>query len=225
VRTDRSLVADSRRWEGLGRGAALGAVGLGVVALVLLRVGDYIQFDDTSGFGGDDVRTPYGAAAALAALAGLGVALSDYPARRAYGLFLAAVDVVLIVGARVDEGFRFVWGDDEGELFLFTCALTVVAAVLVMPRFTGTERPGGTDARRTTGWARAAGYVVGLPVAMFVAFVLGVRWFEETECGGGGGECDIAGLSGLVWSAATFVLGLVAIFVLELVIRVRARRR
>lgn len=221
---DVSLVADSGRRVGLGRVAALGAVGFGVVALVLLWVGEFIQFNDTSGFGGDRWEMPYGAAAALASVAGLGVALSAYPARRAYGFLLCVVGAALVAGVMIADGFRFVWSEDEGELFLFLCALTVVAVTLSLPRFARSPESGESGAPRLTGWARAAAYVVGLPVLVFIAFGAGVRYFEETECGGGG-ECDIAALSGLVWSTATFVLGLVAIFVLEMMIRVRARRR
>jgi len=224
VGTDVSLVADSRRRVGLGRAAALGAVGFGVVALVLLWVGEFIQFDDTSGFGGDKWEMPYGAAAALASVVGLGIALSAYPARRAYGLLLGVVDVALVAGVMIADGFRFVWSEDEGELFLFLCALTVVAVTLSLPRFARSPESGEAGSPRLTGWARAAAYVLGLPILVFVAFGAGARHFEETECGGGG-ECDIAALSGLVWSTATLVLGLVAILVLEIVIRVRARRR
>ena len=171
-------------------------------ALVVLFVGRFIQFNDTSGFGGDGAILALGALALALAASAVVVAVSESLARRGLGLSIAVLDVLLVVGAVADEGFRFIWGDDEGELFLLQVVLGLVALVLLVPRFVVTEpsRAGMLPQRRLSGWARAAGYVVAIVIAAFVAFDAGMRHFESTECSRGD-ECDLGFLTAFVWSA------------------------
>jgi hypothetical protein len=51
-------------------------------------------------------------------------------------------------------------------------------------------------------------YIVVCAVLVLVAFWLGVEHFERVNCSGSGfeGECDLAALEGLVWSAIALAL-------------------
>lgn len=193
--------------------AALTLFGAG---LVLLAIGGFVQLDDTSGFGAQDWVLPLGLLALFVASASVGVALSQRAARRALGAAWALLDVVLIVLSSTDDGFRFVWGGDEGELVMFIVALGLGAAALLTPTLY-VSRPAGArgTARGVSGWARAVGYLVALVVAVFLAFLAGARHFEVTNCVGAGGECDVAVLEGLLWAVVALVVGLVAIAVNE----------
>lgn len=198
-----------------------------VGSLVALYAGRFIQFDDTSGFGSDRWIMPLGLLAGLLAMAAVGLGVRDRPARRALGVALAVLDVALVVQATVSDGFRFIWGGDEGELFYLQVALGIAALFLLAPTFVSSEEPTTETpdpARRLSAWARFASYATALVLTMFVALFAGTAHFEATQCSGPDfdGECDLSVLEGFLWTGVSFVLGVVAIVVGEVV---RARRR
>jgi hypothetical protein len=59
--------------------SGLGAIGLFVLSLAFLFIGNFIQFDDTSGFGSNEWLVPFGFLAFLAATASLVVAFPMRP--------------------------------------------------------------------------------------------------------------------------------------------------
>lgn len=191
-----------------------------MASLITLYVGSFIQFDDTSGFGSDRWVLPLGAVAGLLAVCAVGIGLSDRTARRAVGGALAVIDVVLVAEAILNDGFRFIWSGDEGELFYLQVALGLAALFLLTPTFLSTKEA-TNEAPRTgrslTGWARVAIYVSALTLVMFVAFFVGTAHFESSQCSGPdfGGECDLAVLEGLLWAGGAFVLGTVTIAIAE----------
>lgn len=205
----------------------LAALSLFAASLVLLGLGGFIQLDDTSGFGYERWVMPLGAVAVLVASVALGVALSRRTATLALGAASGILVAALVVLAVVDDGFRFIWGGDEGELFLLVVVLALGAAALLTPsRYVsgsadGPDGPAGP--RRRSGWARAVSYACVLGVAMFAAFAAGAAHFTATQCVGAGGECDVAALEGLLWTAAVLVLGVLAIAANE--VRLRKHRR
>lgn len=203
--------------------AAAGTL-LFVASLAALYVGGFIQFDDTSGFGGNEWNMPLAFVAGLLAFASVAVAVSDRTARRALGAALVTLDV-LLVGASVTDGeFRFIWGGDEGELFYLEVVLGLAALILLTPTFTSakgrTDRPSD---RSLSPWSRVTIFATVLVIAMFVTFNAGISHFHSTQCSGRGfdGECDLAVLEGLAWAGATFFLLVTAFSVSEVQ---RARR-
>ncbi|GAA2146597.1 hypothetical protein GCM10009844_22870 [Nocardioides koreensis] len=89
------------------------------------------------------------------------------------------------------------------------------------------ETAGPADTANTmSAWARMGVYAFALIVAVVAAFFAGMAHFEATKCSGPdfGGECDLAGLEGVMWSAAVLVLAVIAIAITEGV-RARNRRR
>src|SRR4051794_3566134 len=82
-------------------------VGLFALALVLLGLGRYIQFDDESGFGSEKWIGWFGGAVAVDAAALLLLAVIRERARPplAVGLLLLAACVVVL--SMVSDGFRF----------------------------------------------------------------------------------------------------------------------
>jgi len=188
------------------------ALGLLAAALLLLAVGGFVRFGDTSGFGSDQVLG-LGVLAGCLALGGVLVSLVQRTARRTVGAALAAITVALVVG-RFDEGFRFVWASDEGELLLFTVGLGLLSLALLMPN-PSVQDPGGRP--RLSAWARASAYLVVLVVATVTAFNAGVRHFERTECVGSDGDCDLGFLTGPLWAGITVLLLLAAVTVVELI--------
>jgi hypothetical protein len=202
---------------------ALGLLGL---ALVLLALGDFIQVDDVSGLGSEEWNLPLGYLAALAAVAAVVVSLFDRRARQALGGALLLLDAVVFVWSSVDDGFRFVWTDNEGELLLLQLALGLVGLALMTPSLrTPLDDPGSADpGRGISGWARAVGYLTALVVVTGLALYLGILHFEHTECAGTHGDCELGGLEGLVWATLAFVAMLVVIAVTEVVVRVRRAR-
>jgi len=196
-------------------------------SLITLYAGGFIQFDDTSGFGSDRWVMPLGMFAGLLALCAVGVGLADRTARQAVGGALAVLDVVLVVQAIGNDGFRFIWGGDEGELFYLQVALGIAALFLLTPAFLTSKE--ATDknprpARSLSAWARFAIYVSALVFAMFVAFFTGTAHFQTTQCSGPGfdGECDIAVLEGLLWAGIAFMVGTISIVIAEVA---KARRQ
>lgn len=198
-----------------------------IASLITLYAGGFIQFDDTSGFGYERWVMALGVVAGLLALSAVGVGLSDRRARRAVGGALAALDVVLAAETVRNDGFRFIWGGDEGESFFFQVALGLAALILLTPTFVS-ARPTTDETPRAgrslTPWARFSIYLSALTLGIFVAFFLGIAHFEATQCSGpGGGECDVAVVEGFFWAGGAFVLGVVAVVLAE-VHRYRKRR-
>ncbi len=208
--------------------AVIASLALSVSAVAALFIGRFILFDDTSGFGSDRWIVPLGVLAVLLTTGSVGVGIRDRAARRALGAALAVLDAFLIVLAAADDGFRFIWGGDEGELIFLQIALGLAALFLLTPRFVS---PRTTDeagpARELTGWARFAVYSATLVVVVFAAFHAGMAHFEATACRGPGfdGECDVAALEGVVWAGAALVLVVVAATFLEVERARRSRQR
>ena len=196
-------------------------------SLITLYAGRFVQFDDTSGFGSDRWVMPLGLVAGLLALCAVGVGLSDRTSRRALGAALAILDALLVLQATLNDGFRFIWGSDEGELLYLQVTLGLAALFLLTPAFLSSREPTNETphpARSLSAWTRFAICVSALVLAMFVAFFAGAAHFETTQCSGPGfdGECDLAGLEGLLWTGIAFVLGMIAIVIAEVA---RARRQ
>lgn len=206
----------------------MAALSLFAASLVLLQLGGFIQLDDTSGFGSDRWNLPLGLLALFLAAVALGVALSERTARRALGGAWAVLAVALVVLSLTDDGFRFVWGGDEGELVMFMVGLALGAAALLTPTLY-VRRPAGDFVRDpeppASGWARTVGYLCATVIAMYLAFHIGIRHFKSTQCVGTGGECDVAVLEGLLWVVVTFFLGIVAITANEWRLRRRRPRK
>ena len=205
------------------------ALGLLVVSFILLAVGGFIRFD-AMGSSGAEVL-PLGYAAAAAALASVLVAVTERAARRALGVALLGLTLALVVAARLDDGFRFVFGGSEGELFYLQVVVTLIALVLLTPRLyetppthQGRNQNRASQRRTMTGPARAVGYLCCGVALTFVAFSAGAAHVEASRCSGPDfdGECDVAVLEGLLWSGVAIVLSVVAVTVIE--VR-RSRRR
>lgn len=184
------------------------AIGLLAAALVLLGIGGFVQLDDTSGFGSDRWNLRLGLLAGVLAAAGLVAGgTGDQHERRATGWAMATIATCVLAVDAVTAGFRFVWGESEGEGAVLQAALVLVALALLLP---GRGRSDGRRRVSTGTWAVA--WVLGLAVVVPVAFAVGVAHFEATQCSGVGfdGECDLGGLEGLLWAAGALVLGAVA---------------
>lgn len=114
------------------------------LSLGALYAGHWIQFDDVSGFGHAKSQLPFAVLATALALGALVVVIPDRQSRRWLGLALAATDVLVVVLAVTDDGFRFIFGGDEGELFLLGCGMAVVAVALLV---FDTRQPTNADPR------------------------------------------------------------------------------
>lgn len=220
----------------LARGrSVITTLALFLASLVALRVGQFIQFDDRSGFGDADMVMPLGVLAVLLALGALVAGSKESMARRSLGGALLILDATIVAIAASDDGFRFIWTTYEGELFTFEIMLGVTGLVLLTPAFLSPSRPAGPagdavevvqESPRLTAWARASIYLCLLTIAMFSAFVVGVSYYETTECSGPeGGECDMAAFGGIFWAMCTFVLGVIVIVATEVVLAVKRRSR
>lgn len=205
-----------------------------VVGLVTLSSGGFVQFDDTSGFGSDQWNLPLGVLALVLVVAGIGVASVSATARLWLGGALGLLDVFLIWQSVTNDGFRFVWHGDEGELFLFQVALGLTALVLIATGLQPSrddaaavvEAGGKVDAGR---WlVRTVLYLAGTAVAVFVAFFIGADQYADRYCTQVG-ACDADDLSGLVWglNGSLIALGvcLVLIVAVELVLRSRRKQQ
>ena len=187
------------------------AVGLG-----LLCAGGFVQFDDTSGFGSDQWIFPLGLLAVVPAVAAMVIAWPEPKARLALGIVLGVLTLVLIWQDLANDGFRFIWNQNEGELQQLEIVLFVLAFVLLT---TAGARLGGGR------WLlRAAAYLVGTVVVSLVATVIGVVYYGETVCADDAEEC-LAPLAGIFWGAAAVVVCLVAVVVIELILWSRRRRK
>jgi hypothetical protein len=184
------------------------AIGLLAAALVLLGLGGFVQLDDTSGFGDQQWNLPLGLLAGLLGIAGIVAgAIGESWERRTTGWAVATIAVCVLAVDAVTPGFRFVWGESEGEGAMLQVGLVLTAAALLLP---GRGRSDGRRRVATGTWATA--WLLGLAVAVPVAFVAGMGHFEATQCSGAGfdGECDVAALEGLLWAGGAAVLGVLA---------------
>jgi len=74
-------------------------------------------------------------------------------------------------------------------------------------------------------WGRGVVYAVVVAGAMYVAFLAGETHFERVHCGGPDpGDCDLGFIDGSIWAAAAFVVTLIAVVLVELIIRRAATR-
>ncbi|MEV6414879.1 hypothetical protein [Kribbella sp. NPDC051718] len=193
----------------------LGLLGLGIV---LLGVGGFVRFHDSSGSGSDRWILPLGFLAALLAAGGVGIAFVSTQSRRWVGGALVLLDVVLVWQSAVNDGFRFIWMADEGELILLEIAIGLLGLVLLALSI---QLPapvaGGSN------WlVRGALYLSSVVAAVIIGFFIGVRGYEAKYCGVGEG-CDPDDLTGLGWgvtgSLIALAVGVVAIVVAEVVLR------
>lgn len=195
-----------------------GSLGLLVVALGLLAAGSFVQFDDTSGFGSSQWKLPLGVLAAVGAIAAVVVAWPEPKARLWLGIALGVVAGLVIWQDAVNDGFRFVWNQSEGELREFELALVMLVVVLLTTA--GAALGGGR-------WLlRLAAYVVGTAVLSVVVTLVAAATYEARQCAGRDEDC-LAALGGLLWGAGTVAVCLVAVVVIESILwakRVRKRR-
>jgi hypothetical protein len=196
------------------------AVGLLVAAVALLCLGGFVHLDDTSGFGSDAWVMPLGAVAVVLGAAAIGKALRHRDERRPLGTALGILVVAVMLLARTDDGFRFVWHSNEGELYL--AAAVAGWGALALYALGGLERPtiGGAPAPVLL---RIVIYVFCTGVATMMAFDQGTRDFFEDECQGGG-DCDLAALAGMGWAAITLLVSIAVIALYEIVRHDRQRR-
>lgn len=186
------------------------------VALGLLGAGGFVQFRDTSGFGSSYWIFPLGLLAVVPAVASVVVAWPEPRARLSLGIVLGVLTVVMIWQDIVNDGFRFIWNQNEGELQQLEIVLFVLAFVLLT---TAGARLGGGR------WLlRAAAYLVGTVVVSLVVTVIGMMYHDKTGCAPDAEEC-LAGLLGILWGAAAVVACLVAVVVIELILWSRRRRK
>lgn len=198
-------------------------LGLLVASVVVLHLGRYVQYDDTSGSGSNEWVTALGPLAFVAAAASVVTALPEARSRRALGVAWCVTGAAIVVGAVLVDGFRFIWSDSDGELVLFVPAVVLGGLGLVgsaAPRRAGVATP------TVPGLLRLVLYVAGTALLSMLAFGLGAAHFDATRCDGPEvTDCDLAGLEGLIWAAVTVVLGLLGSIVNETRLLVRNRRR
>ncbi len=155
------------------------------------------------------------------AVASVVVAVKDRAARRVLGAILLVLAVVLIVVKAADSGFRFIWGNSEGELIELVIALAFVGFVLVIPRFVVREAvPGSSQPQaRMSGGARALTYFCLAALVALLAFGAGTA---QAECDAPASDCDLAGLEGILWAFVAlggFVIVVIVTEVRRLVVR------
>lgn len=201
--------------------APVGALGLLALGVFLLCIGGFVRFDDFSGFGSDHWIRPLGFVAAAAAVGAVGVACLSAQARRWLGGALVVLDLFVIWQSATNDGFRFVWNHDEGELFLLQVLLGLTALVLIATGLQPFKRPAGAGGR----WlVRVAAYACGTAIATYVAFNAGVRRYETQVCTND--DCDLGGLEGMVWALVALVVCVLVAIVIEVVQwRKRTQRR
>jgi hypothetical protein len=131
--------------------AAVIAVVLLAAAVGALAIGHFIQFDDTSGFGDEQWTLGWGMLAVPLVAASIFVAARGARARLVLAIAIIVLDVGVVSLAIVDDGFRFVWKGDEGELFMLEVVLAVIAVLLLaagaITRRIGDADDEGGDAR------------------------------------------------------------------------------
>ncbi|WP_132210493.1 hypothetical protein [Kribbella steppae] len=195
-------------------------VGLLAMSLVLLAVGGFVQFDDFSGDGSNEWNLPLGAIAVVGPIGAVLVAWKDAKARVWLGVALGVLFGFLLWQKIANDGFRFIWHQDEGELAQLTVVVVLVAAVLVA---TGVQSKSEPAAGR---WlVRAAIYLCGCAVLVLVAVVAGTAYYNATDCENADPDC-LSLLGGMAWGVFSLPVAAVAIVVIEVVLqRGRKRRR
>ena len=187
-----------------------------VAGVGLLFAGRFVQFDDFSGFGSERWIFPFGILALILAVAAVVIAWADPRTRLWLGIALAILLALLVWQHAVNDGFRFIWTSDEGELAQLEVVVALVAVVLMTTA--GAALGGGR-------WlVRAAAYLCGSVALVFVAFLAGLTYYDATVCKGNDGDC-LAPLGGMVWGLVAIPVCLVAIVVIELVLWRRTKRR
>lgn len=75
-------------------------------------------------------------------------------------------------------------------------------------------------------WTRLVAYGAALVIVPVVAFIVGVQHFNAVNCSGANfdGECDVAGVEGMIWALGAFVLVCLVVVTWELLRVVRRRR-
>jgi hypothetical protein len=190
------------------------AAGLG-----LLAVGGYVQFDDVSGFGSDQWNLPLGVMGVLAAIVAVLAAAKDARARVWLGVALGVLFGFVLWQSVANEGFRFIWHQDEGELGLMLVVLALLAAVLVA---TGLQPSGQPRGGR---WlVRVAGYLCGSAVLVFIAVLAGTAYYDATDCETDDSDC-LSLLGGMVWGILALPVAAVAIAVIEVILHRRRQRQ
>ncbi|WP_020384776.1 hypothetical protein [Kribbella catacumbae] len=202
-----------------------GALGSFVASLAAVSSGGFVFFNDTP----DTVNhrnLPLGAVAMVLVIAGVVVAARTATARLWLGGALGLLDVFLIWQSTTNNAFRFVWGSGEGEMFMFQVVLGLTALVLIATglqpsRQTEPDTEVATELKPGAGrWlVRAAGYLCGTVIIVFVATWAGIDYYTPTICD----DC-LDGLKGLYWGMAAVLACLVAVVVIELVLRSRRRQ-
>ncbi len=216
--------------EGSNRSATVIALGLLLLSLGLLGLGRFIEFDNVSGCCGDEQVLPLGLLAAFSAVGSVAVAVRDRVARRALGTSLLVLALVLLAVKIADDGFRFIWGNDEGELVEFVIALAFVGLFLVTPRFVVREVSSdpSTHRLRMSPAARTLAYLCASVLVGLLAFAVGSARYRSTQCTrqvSDSGECDLAGMEGLVWAVVAVGIFVVLVGVAELTRQWLRRRR
>jgi len=168
------------------------------------------------------------------AVAAVVVAWPEPRARLSLGIVLGALTVLMIWQDIANEGFRFVWNEDEGELVILEFITGLVAFVLiangVQPAPSGDTAigtAGGTAAAQPGAgrWlVRTAVYLCGTTVVVLAAFGVGADYYARTECPEDGGDC-LAPLGGVVWGALAVPACGIAVLVIEIVLSRRRRRK
>lgn len=79
---------------------------------------------------------------------------------------------------------------------------------------------------RMSASARGLGYLCGSALVLVIAFAAGMRHYTKTQCQGpdSGGDCDLAGLEGMVWAAVALAVFVLLVGVVEAA-RLSARRK
>lgn len=101
-------------------------------------------------------------------------------------------------------------------VWLLPLGLALVFAVVLLPTR-------ASDRRRLPTGTWVGCWLATTALAPVLAFLLGSAHFEATACSGDRtGECDLAGLEGLVWATGALVMTVLA-WVADAVRRSRAR--
>jgi hypothetical protein len=208
------------------------SLALFVVSLLLLRAGNFLQLDAEPGAARSGWDLPLGYLALLTAVAAIAVSVFDRRARQLLGGALLLLDAVIFFWTGADDGFRFVWSDNEGEGLLLQVVLVLVGLALMTPSFrTPVDddevpgSPGGEPPRgAVTGWARTVIYLALVLVVPSVALYAGIIHFDSTQCADEDGACDLGFLEGVFWATIALVLVVVGIVATEVRMRVRRWR-
>jgi len=189
-----------------------------VASVAAVSSGGFVFFNDTP----DTVNQrnfPLGAVAVVLAIAAIVLALRTATARLWLGGALGLLDLFLVWQSTTNNSFRFVWGSDEGEMFMFQVVLGLTALGLIATGLQPSPQPEASAAAEVKPSAgrwlvRAAAYLCGTVFIVFVATWAGIDYYTPTVCD----DC-LDGFKGVYWGAAALAACLVAVVVIELVLR------